>query len=254
MPSSASDRSAETAAERHAALGGFARKLAHDLNNFATVIRTYSELLLADLPADSPTHADVSEVHRAANSMVRYVQRISRFARAGGIRLLPLNFGALLDDAINASDANDVIPIHVEMTEDARRATVETDGAWCADVFRELLQNAREASPVGEPVALTAEVRTLTAEEMHGSQLVGAGRWAVAAVVDRGSGFADSVNASAEEPFVTTKEGVRGAGFGLTLAAALARAQRGALTRERVAATTIVSLWFPLESAPREIA
>jgi len=243
----ASNHAADPAAERHAALGGFARKLAHDLNNFATVIRTYSELVLADLPPDTPTASDVLEVHRAANSMVLYVQRISRFARAGGIRLHPLTLGVLLDDTVNATGANDVSRLHVEMTDEARQVTVQTDSGWCADVLYELLQNARAASPVGAAVTLHADVRTLAADEVHGTQTVRAGRWAVASVIDNGIGFADSLNDIAEEPFVTTNEVTRGAGFGLTLAAALARAQHGVLSRERVGMKTVVALWFPLE-------
>ncbi len=242
-------RSAETAAERHAALGGFARKLAHDLNNFATVIRTYSELLLADLPPESTTHADVAEVHRAANAMVSYVQRISRFSRASGIRLHALVLGSLLDDAINASGANEVSRVLVEMTEEARLVTVQTDAAWCTEVLRELLQNAREASPIGEAVTLRADVRALPTDAVHDGQTVRAGRWAVVAVIDNGPGFAATVDATAEEPFVSTKEGTRGAGFGLTLAAVLAHAQHGFLSRERVGTSTVVGLWFPLDPA-----
>jgi signal transduction histidine kinase len=242
----ASDRGFDIAGDRHAALGGFARKLSHDLNNFATVMRTYSELVLADLPTSNPTHADVAEVHRAANAMVTYVQRISRFARAASIRLQPHVLGLLVDDAINASGVNELAPVRVAIADDARRATVHTDATWSIDVLRELLQNAREASPLGASVTLTADVRRVESDELHGGQLVRAGRWATVAVVDSGPGFAASVNATAEEPFVTTKEGARGAGFGLTVASALARAQHGVLTRERIDATTVVALWYPL--------
>ena len=85
------DASALHASARHAALDLYARKIAHDLNNFATVIRTYSELLLSELPADGGTHADVSEIHRAADAMIAYVQRVARFARAGSMRVNPID-------------------------------------------------------------------------------------------------------------------------------------------------------------------
>jgi signal transduction histidine kinase len=233
-------------AQRHAALGSFARKMAHDLNNFATVIRTYSELVMADVPITSPTHADVAEVHRAADGMVRYVQRVSRFARAGGIRLNPLSLAALLDDAVADARSNELAPVDCVLADDARGIIVRSDAVWCADVLRDLLQNAREASPSEVPVLLSGHLQQVLADEVHGSATVPRGHWAVVSVSDHGPGFAPTIDATAEEPFVSTKEGIRGAGFGLTLAMALARAQRGCLTRERIADRTVVSLWFPV--------
>ncbi len=68
------------------ALVRFAKRVSHDINNYSTVVRTYSELLLADLPVGNPMHADVEEVRRAADATVNYLQRVTQFARAGTMR------------------------------------------------------------------------------------------------------------------------------------------------------------------------
>ncbi|MFO0094965.1 MAG: hypothetical protein ACK54K_11750, partial [Gemmatimonadaceae bacterium] len=75
----------------------YARQLSHDLNNFTTVVRTYSELLLTELPAATSTHADVAEIQRAAESMVQYLQRVTRFARASSMRRSPVAVDAGLE-------------------------------------------------------------------------------------------------------------------------------------------------------------
>jgi signal transduction histidine kinase len=224
----------------------FARKIAHDLNNFATVIRTYSELLLGDLPAESAAHADVSEIHRAADAMVSYVQRTARFARAGSMRARPTDPDVILQDVLGTQPVSDgQAAVRFDLTQGERVDSMETDAGWLADTVRELLVNAREAAPPDSAVDLTRTARLLTAPLETSGGVLAAGRYLIVSVSDSGPGFAESVEGNAEEPFVTTKHGVRGAGFGLSIARAYARASGGVLTRDRHADRTNVSLWLP---------
>gem|GEM_PF-1154643 len=235
----------ERTSERHAALGLYARKIGHDLNNFATVIRTYSELLLSDLPADSTTHADVSEILRAADAMIAYVNRVGRFARVGSMRANPADLDAAIANVISALPSNHV-PVRFDTGTGAALTSVATDANWFADVLRELIQNARDASPAGGAVVVTRDARVLDTAAIFDASTVPPGTWAVVSVTDNGAGFADSVRANAEDPFVTTKDSVRAAGFGLTLALAFAHGQQGQLTRGRANDRTAVSLWLPM--------
>ena len=239
------DGAAERHAERHAALALYARKIAHDLNNFATVIRTYSELLLSELPADGSTHADVSEIQRAADAMIAYVQRVGRFARVSSMRANLTDLDAAIEYVVVALPSHRV-PVRFDNSVGTNLTSVSTDANWFADVLRELIQNARDASPSGGAVVVTREARVLDATVRFDASTVPAGQWAVVSVTDDGAGFADSVQANAEDPFVTTKDGVRAAGFGLTLALSFARGHHGQVTRERANDRTVVSLWLPM--------
>lgn len=215
------------------AVASFARHLAHDLNNFATVIRTYSELLMADLPEGS-TRNDAAEIYRAADTLIAYLQRVTRFARAGTGRPIPQallpTVRAVVDEFLEARDAS---PVRlVDGGADAPTHAVY-DGEWLRDALRELITNARDASPGTHSI------------EVIMSQADDAGvRWAVIDVCDHGPGFSDALRGTPEAPFVTTKLGVRGAGFGLTLADAFAEANGGRLRRTREAGVTRVSLWL----------
>ena len=233
------------AAERHAALGLYARKIAHDLNNFATVIRTYSELLLSELPADGNTHADVTEIQRAADAMIAYVQRVGRFARVSSMRANQNDLDAIIESVVVALPS-DRVPVRFDNSIGTTLTSVLADANWFADVVHELVQNARDASPVGGTVVVTRDARVLDTTAAIGASKVPAGQWAAVSVTDDGAGFADAVQATAEDPFVTTKDGVRAAGFGLTLARSFARGHHGHLTRERVNDRTVVSLWLPM--------
>ncbi len=210
----------------------FARRLSHDLNNYATVVRTYSELLLADLPPDSPSRADVEEIQRAAEGMVTYIQRVTRFARASMMRRGPVSVDDTIADvvAVAATECSGRA-ITVNATSEA---LVHTDAPWFRDVLLELVRNAHEAAPAGTPVGVGA---TATDTQV------------TLTVADQGPGVADDVG-DPFEPFIGTKQGVRGAGQGLALAKAFALACGGDVTLAHEGQETVVTMTLPRSAAP----
>jgi len=212
---------------KHAALSLFARRVAHDLNNFATVIRTYSELLMADAPPGT-AYDDLGEIHRAADAMVAYLQQVGRFTRLDG-RASRIEVESAVAETLAALQHQE--PGARVFVDGSTRACVSCDVARFTDTVRELVRNAREASPIDRPVVV---------------RLLQESVWVVVRVTDEGPGFATEVDDIAEDPFVTTKQGVRGAGFGLTIASVFARKNGGRLVRERAADRTHVSVWLPM--------
>jgi signal transduction histidine kinase len=214
-------------------LAAFARKLSHDLNNFATVVRTYSELLLTELPPGQSRN-DVQEIHRASDAMASYLLRVGRFARIGTMRAAPVTLSTAIADlqgafpSVRRADSQQlVIGMHA-----VRHDVVELDAIWLREVLTELLHNACEAAPVDGTITLSVY------DAVDDDDRV------VIEVADHGPGFDPTVATSAAAPFVSTKEGVRGAGFGLTIAAAFAEAIGARLTRTRDSDTTRVALWL----------
>src|SRR5437763_3131874 len=76
----------------------FARRMSHDMSNYVTVVRTYSELLMADLPATGSARSDATEIHRAADGMIEYMHRMVRFARTANARLAVVPFDGAVND------------------------------------------------------------------------------------------------------------------------------------------------------------
>jgi signal transduction histidine kinase len=208
----------------------FARRISHDLNNFSTVVRTYSELLLSELPADSPTHADVAEIQRAAESMVQYLQRVTRFARAGSMKRVAVPVDHSASEAVEAFARE--LPTRSVQVNGQTGADVHADPVWFREVMLELLRNANDAAPAGTTVAV---------------RLARSGDAVSIVVCDLGAGFPASLSVVGE-PFVTSKTGVRGAGLGLALTNAFALALGGALTVERTDGETRVGMTLPLSA------
>ncbi len=209
----------------------YARRLAHDLNNFATVVRTYSELLMADLP-DGSTRSDAAEIYRSADAMIAYLHRVTRFTRAAVGRPVPISLIAVARDVVEEfAEARDLAPVHL-IGDSA--VPVVADPEWLREALRELILNAREAAPPASRIDVVVSEQRERDGERRG----------VIEVCDAGDGFADSLEGAPEEPFVTTKVGVRGAGFGLTIATAVAEACGAHVRRAREDGVTRVSLWL----------
>src|SRR6185503_14885440 len=63
------------------AVGRLAGGIAHDFNNLLTVINTYAEFLLNEMPADSPQREDAEEIKRAGASAARLTRQMLAFSR-----------------------------------------------------------------------------------------------------------------------------------------------------------------------------
>lgn len=244
-PEELTEARAALAAERRrvAALSLFARRMSHDMSNFVTVVRTYSELLLADLPPAGATHADVQEIHRAADAMIEYMHRIVRFARSHSSRPGAVQLDESIADTVRSSAFAD--RVRVQLSSDA---IVFVDAGSLADSVRELIANACEASPAGSIVHVRTWRERLAQPIVDGGMPIEAGTWAVLELADEGPGFSEDVRDDALDPFVTTKHAVRGAGFGLSLARSAAWNGGGQLVMERPNAAlpgTRVRMWLP---------
>ena len=230
---------------RVAALALFARRMSHDMSNFVTVMRTYSELLLADLPPAGAAFGDVREIHRAADAMIGYINRIVRFARTTSAVPGALVMDEVVADAVKSSGFSD--RLRVQLASDAR---VRVDALLLSDAVRELIANACEASPAGTHVVVRSWAESLTESMVDGGLPIDAGAWAVLEIADDGPGFPNEVASHLLDPFVTTKLAVRGAGFGLALARSAAWNGGGQLIIEPKHAAvpgTRVRVWLPVD-------
>lgn len=223
------------------ALAYFTRRMAHDLSNFLTVIRTYSELMLADLPQDHPNRADLDEIAQAADTTVAYMQRCSAFGRASSSKAASLDLDMLIADVVTQEQLASTVPVSVSGASGAR---VHMNAAVLAEALHEVIQNARDASPSGVAIRVRQEV--IAVEQIDGGVPINAGTWAVVDVIDTGAGIHESVEANLFDPFITTKTGVRGAGLGLSIARAAAWAAGGQLTIQRANGQTVCRMYLPV--------
>lgn len=192
-------------AQRTAAWGEVARRLAHEIKNPLTPIQLSAERLQHKL-ADKLAPAERDMLERASSTIVNQVEALKNlvnefrdYARTPPPVLQPVDLNELVRDVLGLYE-NAAVRIESELTQGL--APVLADANQMRQVIHNLLRNGQDAlADVAEPHLIIA-----THADAHGCALT---------VSDNGGGFPPPILARAFEPYVTTKS--KGTGLGLAI-------------------------------------
>ena len=204
-------------AQRYAAWGEVARRLAHEIKNPLTPIQLSAERLTHRLSSKlGATDADM--LARATQTIVEQVAQLkgmvdafSQYARIPEIRLEPLDLNRLVREVLALYESHGRGMV---MELDESLPQVEGDQARLRQVIHNLLQNAEQAvADVKRP-----RIAIYTQCDLGNARLT---------VQDNGSGFPPDILARAFEPYVTTKS--RGTGLGLAIVKKIVEEHSGSI-------------------------
>lgn len=223
------DLTALVSAQREAAWGDVARRIAHEIKNPLTPIQLSAERLrrkFGPLAGDDresfEQYADV--IIRQAGDIRRMVEEFSKFARMPSPEVQSADIASLLSDAVllQKSARTDIEYIVVDADADAR---VECDAGMINQALTNLLKNAAEA--IDDKVERSPEfdhqgVIRATIRTSPSSVTV--------EIEDNGVGLPAAERARLTEPYVTTR--AKGTGLGLAIVKKIAEQHGGALKLE----------------------
>jgi PAS domain S-box-containing protein len=209
-------------ADRLAALGMLSAGVAHEINNPLAYVLLNLELLSRELVKDEPIEraalvARLEEARHGAERVATIVRDLKTFAREDqGVRW-PVELEAVLDAALS------VVGGEIEKRGRVTRSygqipTVEGIAARLEQVFVNLLLNAAQALPEGEP-----ERHEVRLSVSHDSE------WIYVKVRDTGVGMTDEIQGRVFDPFFTTKAPGGGTGLGLPICQGIVGAHGGTL-------------------------
>ncbi|MGA8862382.1 MAG: ATP-binding protein [Gallionella sp.] len=192
-------------AERQAAWGEVARRLAHEIKNPLTPIQLSAERLQFKL-SEKLDEKDAQLLLRATQTIVSQVAAMknmvsdfANYARGPALQLSRLDLHNLIREVLGLYEMN-AIPIALELN--ASDSEVNGDATRLRQVIHNLLQNAQDAlQGIKRP-----QIRLHT-ETRNGEIYL--------RVEDNGAGFPASVLKRAFEPYMTTKD--KGTGLGLAI-------------------------------------
>ncbi len=194
-------------AQRAAAWGEVARRLAHEIKNPLTPIQLSAERLQMKL-APKLDSAGQEILERSTRTIVNQVEAMKNlvnefrdYARLPAPSLVPVDLNRLVSEVLALYDSGGR---RIEATLADDLPPVAGDASQLRQVIHNLLQNAQDA--LGE--------RAAEAVAIHVSTLARGGRVALC-VADDGAGFPPHILAQAFEPYVTTKP--KGTGLGLAI-------------------------------------
>ena len=236
-------------AQRDAAWGEVARRLAHEIKNPLTPIQLSAERMrhkyLHKMPEDEAqvldraTHTIVQQVE----AMKEMVNAFSDYARAPDMDLSRFDLGKLVHEVVDLYRAQRS-DLRIVLTSDPTLPMIEADMGRIRQILHNLIRNAVEAienTPDGQ-----VDVH-VSAAEIDGVDM------ARIRVEDNGPGFQGGTVSQIFDPYVTTKP--RGTGLGLAIVKKLVEEHVGSIrARNREDGGATISIRLPLDEAARELA
>lgn len=208
-------------ARRMESLGALAGGVAHDLNNILGPMVAYPELILEELPEESPIREDVLQVQRSSERAVSVVQDLLALGRRGVYRMAPLSLNHVVEEYLaSASYAglaarNPQVVVQVDL--DPELPSIRGSIPHLYKALMNLVINAFEAMPHGGQLAIRTAAQHF--DRPHaGYERVEPGDYVVVRVADTGVGIEAQDLPRIFEPFYTKKEmGRSGSGLGLAV-------------------------------------
>lgn len=202
-------------AQKMEAIGRLAGGVAHDFNNMLGVIIGYSELLLDQLPGNTPLHKHTEQIKKAGERASELTRQLLAFSRQQVLESKVLNLNAVISELGKMLPRllGEDIAILSSLSPDLGR--VKADPSQIEQIVLNLAVNARDSMPAGGKLML--ETRNIDLDEEYAERHppLSAGRYVVLSVTDTGIGMDEQTQSRIFEPFFTTKEMGKGTGLGL---------------------------------------
>jgi nitrogen fixation/metabolism regulation signal transduction histidine kinase len=224
------DITALLTAQRNAAWGEVARRLAHEIKNPLTPIQLSAEQLRRKLlPGLDTENARLLEratrtIVQQVDAMKQMVNAFSDYARAPDMQLAQISLNQLAAEVAELYRLQDpAVQIRLEL--DALLPEIEADRSRLRQVLANLLSNGIEALAGLPGAAITVRSRWLNAAKPAQAELT---------ISDNGPGFREDILGKAFEPYVTSK--ARGTGLGLAIVQRIVEEHGGKITAENLPA------------------
>ncbi len=208
-------------AEKMEAVGTLAGGVAHDLNNILSGLVSYPELLLRNIPEDSPLKDPLLTIEKSGKKAAAIVQDLLTLARRAVPVMEVININDAITDYLNSPEHEKLKTFHPEVEFES---LPETDllnmfgsPVHLSKTVMNLLSNAAEALPDGGLVTISTRNQYVD-RPIPGYDEVKEGDYVVLSVVDNGTGIPPEYLEKIFEPFYTKKiMGRSGTGLGMAV-------------------------------------
>ena len=247
-------------ARKMEAIGTLAGGVAHDLNNILSGIMTYPDLLLLQVPDDSPLHKPLETIRKTGEKAAAIVQDLLTLARRGVYAEEVILLNDVVSSYLNSPEHEKLLSFHSTVTVEAKLdpALLPIKGSrlHLHKTVMNLVSNAAEAMEEGGVISLCTESLYVD-RPLRGYDDIHPGDYVRLTVSDTGVGISEEERDRLFEPFYTKKVmGRSGTGLGMSVVWGTVRDHNGYIDLESHAGEgTCFHLYFPAsrESLPVEL-
>ena len=200
-------------------VGRLAGGVAHDFNNMLGVILGRAELALSRLDPADPVHADLAEIHRAAQRSADLTQQLLAFARQQTVEPKLMDLNRVVAGMLGMLRRLIGEDVPVVWHPDGEVWPIRIDPSQIDQVVTNLCLNGRDAiietSRSNGVVEITTANVVIDEAFCNRHPEARPGEFVRLCVADNGDGMTSHIAAQIFEPFFTTKDIGSGTGLGL---------------------------------------
>ncbi|MBU0556410.1 MAG: PAS domain S-box protein [Alphaproteobacteria bacterium] len=236
-------REALAQSQKMEALGQLTGGVAHDFNNLLMAISSSLTLLRKRIPEQADTLRLIDNAVQAVDRGATLTQRMLAFARRQELSIGRVHIPELLRGMTDLVQRSIGPEWPISMTIPLGLPAVKADANQLEMAILNLAVNARDATPGGGAITISAQRQTVRTHEISG---LGAGHYVVLSVTDKGCGMNADTLRRATEPFFTTKDVGKGTGLGLPMVHGFAQQIGGVfMLSSQPGEGTTARLWLP---------
>ncbi len=203
------------------ALGLLAGGVAHDLNNVLSGIVSYPELILMDLPEESPLRKPLDIIQKSGVKAAAIVQDLLTLARRGVVHREAVNLNGIVSEYLASPEHEQLLQHHPAVTVETDLqpglANIQGSAVHLKKTVMNLVSNAAEAHPDAGVVRITTRNRRVD-RPIEGFDAARTGEFVLLQVADEGTGISEEDFKRIFEPFYTKKVmGRSGTGLGMAV-------------------------------------
>lgn len=235
-------------AQKLETIGALAGGLAHDFNNILSTILGYSELLLEEVPGNSPLSEKVIKIISAITRARSLTNQILTFSRQVEQQKIAVNVCEVLKETIGFIESGKPENIIIESAIKDCREYVYADPTQLFRVFLNLMTNGIQAMEKNGGVLRLGLALAQGNQIQHelGRDIV-ADKYVHITIEDTGIGMEPSVMQRIFEPYFTTKEVGKGTGLGLSVSHGIISEIEGEiLVKSRKDKGSVFSIYLPV--------
>ncbi len=214
-------------AQKMESIGRLAGGVAHDFNNYLTVIVGALDLTMRGLPESSPLRPLLENAQLATGQASNLTRQLLAFARKQIIEPKLINPNRLVLDfeKMLSSVIGDDVELSVVPNENIW--PIRADPNQMTQVLLNMATNARDAMPDGGNLCIEIDNVVLDEDFVSEHLEFEPGEYVLLSISDTGQGVDEDARQHLFEPFFTTKERGKGTGLGLATCYGIVRQSGG---------------------------